>query len=87
LRREYFGEDVAPESHHAFARPDVHGVLSEFGYWLNEFDGTFSTYIRRGGQDYVETCRLDGSWRHVQGEKETTGRGGESLRAHFLKGE
>jgi hypothetical protein len=87
VRREYFERDVTPESHHAFACPDVHEVLSEFGYWLNEFDGDFSTYVRRGGKDYIEAWRQDGSWRHVvPGEAEAEGRGRESLRTHLLKG-
>jgi hypothetical protein len=87
-RREYFEGDVIPETHHAFARPDVHEVLSDFGYWLNDFDSDFSTYVKRGGKDFIETCRLDGSWRHVvPGEGETNRRGGEDLRTHFLKEE
>lgn len=85
-RREFFKGDVSPETHHAFALPDVHAVLTEFGYWLNDFDSDFSTYVKRGGTDYVETCRVDGTWRHVvPGEGETSGRGGETLRKHFLK--
>ncbi len=88
LRRECFDLDVTPETHHAFARPDVHEVLAEFGYWLNEFDSDFSTYVRRGGRDYIETCRADGAWRHiVPGEPEANGQGGESLRAHLRKRE
>jgi hypothetical protein len=85
-RREFFEGNVSPETHHAFARPDVHEVLAEFGYWLNDFDSDFSTYVRRGAKDFVETCRVDGSWRHVvPGKPETNGRGGESLRTHFLQ--
>jgi hypothetical protein len=88
LRREYFDLEIMPETHHAFARPDVHEVLAEFGYWLNEFDSDFSTYVRRDGQDYIETCRVDGAWRHVlPGEPEANGQGGESLRAHLRKRE
>jgi hypothetical protein len=84
LIREYFEGDVTPETHHAFARPDIHKVLTEFGHWLNGFDGDFSTYVRRGGKDYIDTHRLDGSWRHViPGEEETEGQGSESLRRHL----
>jgi hypothetical protein len=87
-RREYFEGDVSPQTHHAFARPDVHEVLSDFGYWLNDFDSDFSTYVKRGGKDYLVTCRLDGTWRHViPDEAEAEGRGGESLRTHFLLSE
>jgi hypothetical protein len=84
--REFFEGDVAPQSLHAFARPDIHAVLSEFGYWINEIDGDFSTYVRRGGKDYVETHRLDGSWRHVvPGEAEAEGVGGESLKGNLQR--
>jgi hypothetical protein len=87
-RREFFEGDITPQTHHAFARPDVHEVLSEFGYWLNDFDSDFATYVRRGGKDFIETCRVDGSWRHVvPGETEANGLGGESLRAHLLASE
>lgn len=86
VRREFFEGEVRPDTHHAFARPDVHEVLAEFGYWLNEFDSDFSTYVRRGGRDFIETCRTDGSWRHVApGRQEAGGRGGESLRQHLLQ--
>jgi hypothetical protein len=82
--REYFEGDVTPETHHAFASPDVHKALAEFGYWLNEFDGEFSTYVRRGGKEYIETHRLDGSWRHVTpGGKEVERQGSEGLRRHL----
>lgn len=86
--REYFEGDVTPETHHAFARPDIHEVLTEFGYWINEVDGDFSTYVKRGGKDYVETQRLDGSWRHViPGNEETDGVGSESLKRNFQRGQ
>jgi hypothetical protein len=88
MRREFFEGEVSAETHHAFARPDVHDVLVEFGYWLHEFDSDFATYVRRGGKDYVETCRSDGTWRHVvPGEGETSGRGGESLEKDLRKRE
>jgi hypothetical protein len=84
LAREYFEGDVTPETHHAFARPDVHEVLTEFGYWLNEFDGDSSTYVRRRGEDYLITHRLDGSWHHtIPGGKDVDGQGSESLRQHL----
>ena len=84
LVRECFEGDVTPETHHAFARPDLHKVLAEFGYWLDEFGSDFSTYVRRSGKDYIETHRLDGSWRHVApGEKDVEGQGSESLKAHL----
>jgi len=86
IRREYFEGDVTPETHHAFARPDIHEVLTEFGYWINDFDGDFSTYVRRGGKDYIQTHRLDGSWRHIiPGEVEAEDEGSESLRRHLHK--
>lgn len=84
--REYFEGNVTPETHHAFARPDIHEVLTEFGYWINEVDGDFSTYVKRGGKDYVETQRLDGSWRHViPGDEEAEGLGGESLKGNLQR--
>jgi len=84
LLREYFDGDIVPESHHAFARPDVHEVLSEFGYWLDEFDGDLSTYVQRGGKDYIETHRMDGTWRHVvSGQGEVEGSGAERLRSRL----
>jgi len=84
LLREYFAGDVVPESHHAFARPDVHEVLSDFGYWLDEFDGDLSTYVQRGGRDYIETHRIDGTWRHaVPGQREVEGSGAVRLRSHL----
>jgi len=86
--REYFEGDVTPQTHHAFARPDIHEVLTEFGYWINEVDGDFSTYVKRGGKDYVETHRLDGSWRRViPGEAEAKGLGSESLKQNLQRGE
>lgn len=86
IRREFFEGEVTAETHHAFARPDIHKALSEFGYWLNDFDSDFSTYMKRGGKDFVETSRVDGSWRHVvPDEPEAEGFGGESLRNHLLK--
>lgn len=79
MRREFF-DGVSAETHHAFARADVHQVLAKFGYWLHEFDSDFATYVRRGGKDYIETCRSDGTWRHVvPDEGETSGQGGGSL--------
>jgi len=82
--REYFERDAAPEILRAFARADVHKVLTDSGYWLNEFDGDFTTYVRRGGKDFIETHRRDGSWRHVTpGEKEVEGAGIEELREHL----
>jgi hypothetical protein len=82
--REFFEGDVSPQTHHAFARPDIHEVLAEFGYWINEVDGDFSTYVKRGGKDYVETHRLDGSWRRViPGEAEAEGTGSESLKENL----
>jgi len=88
LVREYFEGGVSPETHHAFARPDVHAVLLEFGYWVNDFGGDVSTYTRRGGKDYIETHRLDGSWRHViPGGREVEGQGSESLRNYLYPGE
>jgi hypothetical protein len=84
LAREYFEGDVTPETHHAFARPDVHEVLTEFGYWLNEFDGDSSTYVRRRAKDHIVTHRLDGSWHHtIPGGKDVDGQGSESLRQHL----
>ena len=82
--REFFEGEGAPHALHAFARPDIHKVLTEFGYWLNEVDGDFSTYVKRGGKDYVETHRLDGSWRRViPGEAEAEGLGSESLKQNL----
>ncbi len=87
VRRELFEGDVRPETHHGFARPDVHEALAEFGYWLNDFDSDFATYVRRGGKDYVETCRTDGTWRHVvPGQPDAEGEGGESLRKELKTG-
>lgn len=86
MRREFFEGEVTAETHHAFAPPEVHRVLTEFGYWLNEFDSDFATYVRRGGRDFVETSRVDGSWRHVSpGQPESEGRGAASLRTHLAK--
>lgn len=89
LVREHFEGDVTPETHHAFARPDVHKVLAEFGYWLNEFDGDLSTYARRGTNDSITTHRLDGSWRHVipGEERKVEGQGSENLRKHLRQRE
>lgn len=84
MQREFFEGEVTAETHHAFAPPEIHKVLTEFDYWLNEFDSDFSTYVRRGGNDFIETNRLDGSWRHVSpGQPETEGSGSESLRTHL----
>jgi hypothetical protein len=84
MRREFFEGEVTAETHHGFASPDLHEVLSEFDYWLHEFDSDFATYVRRGGEDFIETCRVDDSWRHVSpGRPEEEGRGGESLKAHL----
>jgi hypothetical protein len=86
MQREYFEGEVTAETHHAFASPEIHNVLTEFDYWLNEFDSDFSTYVRRGGNDFIETNRLDGSWRHVSpGRSETAGSGSESLMQHLAK--
>lgn len=84
MRREFFEGEVTAGSHHAFARPDIHRVLAESGYWLSDFDSDFATYVRRGGKDFVETCRTDGTWRHVvPDEDETNGQGSESLKKHL----
>ena len=84
LIRECFEGDVTPETHHAFARPDIHRVLADFGYWLSDFDGDSSTYVRRGGQDFIDTHRPSGTWRHVvPQEKPVEGEGSESLRDHL----
>jgi hypothetical protein len=84
--REFFEGEAAPQALHAFARPDIHEVLTEFGYWINEVDGDFSTYVRRGGTDYVETHRLDGSWRHViPDDEEAEGLGSETLRGNLQR--
>ena len=88
LVREHFEGEVTPETHHAFARPDVHRVLAEFGYWLSEFDGDSAIYVRRGGQDFVDTHRPSGTWRHVvPGEQESEGEGSESLRERLTQRE
>jgi hypothetical protein len=83
LIRERFS-GVNPETHHGFARPDVHQVLTECGFWLNEIDGDSSTYARRGAKDYVVTHRPSGSWRHVMaGVEVVEGSGGRSLSKHL----
>jgi hypothetical protein len=86
MQREYFEGEITAQTHHAFAPPEIHNVLTEFDYWLNEFDSDFATYVRRGGSDFIETHRLDGSWRHVSpGRQEAEGSGAASLKQHLAK--